>query len=92
MRPAVYNIPNEMINLPEAISMAGDFTLYGRRDSVEIIRDVNGKKVFTNVDLAKEMCLVRLTTICIQMILFMLSLPKLKHCKLIEHSNIFLLV
>lgn len=52
--PEVYNIPNEMITLPEAISMAGDLTLYARRDSIEIIRDVNGKKVFANVDLSKR--------------------------------------
>ena len=52
--PAVYNIPNEMITLPEAISMAGDLTLYGRRDSIEIIRDINGKKVFANVDFSKR--------------------------------------
>jgi len=42
--PEVYNIPNEMITLPEAISMAGDLTEYAQRDSVQIIRDVNGKK------------------------------------------------
>ncbi|WP_158993226.1 polysaccharide biosynthesis/export family protein [Mucilaginibacter sp. L196] len=53
-RPDVYNIPNEMITLPEAISMAGDLTLYARRDSIEIIRDVNGKKVFANVDFSKR--------------------------------------
>ncbi|MHB8208823.1 polysaccharide biosynthesis/export family protein [Mucilaginibacter sp.] len=53
-RPDVYNIPNEMITLPEAISMAGDLTLYAKRDSIEIIRDVNGKKVFANVDFSKR--------------------------------------
>jgi polysaccharide export outer membrane protein len=52
--PDVYNIPNEMITLPEAISMAGDLTLFARRDSIEIIRDVNGKKVFANVDFGKK--------------------------------------
>lgn len=53
-RPDVYNIPNEMITLPEAISMAGDLTLYARRDSIEIIRDVNGKKIFANIDFSKR--------------------------------------
>ena len=52
--PSVYNIPNEMITLPEAISMAGDLTLYGRRDSIEIIRDVNGKKIFATVNFNKR--------------------------------------
>ena len=53
-RPDVYSIPNEMITLPEAISMAGDLTLYAKRDSIEIIRDVNGKKIFANVDFSKR--------------------------------------
>ncbi|WP_179415814.1 polysaccharide biosynthesis/export family protein [Mucilaginibacter sp. E4BP6] len=53
-RPDVYSIPNEMITLPEALSMAGDLTLYARRDSIEIIRDVNGKKEFGYVDLRKR--------------------------------------
>jgi len=53
-RPDVYNIPNEMITLPEAISMAGDLTLYAKRDSIEIIRDVDGKKIFANVDFSKR--------------------------------------
>jgi len=50
-RPQVYNIPNEMITLPEAISLAGDLTLYARRDSIEIIRNENGKKIFGYVNL-----------------------------------------
>jgi polysaccharide export outer membrane protein len=49
--PEVYNIPNEMITLPEAISMAGDLTQYAQRDSIQIIRDVNGKKEFGWVNL-----------------------------------------
>jgi polysaccharide export outer membrane protein len=48
--PDVYNISNESITLPEAISMAGDLTIYAKRDSIEIIRDVDGKKVFANVN------------------------------------------
>lgn len=53
-RPNVYNIPNEMITLPEALSMAGDLTSFARRDSIQVIRDVNGKKVFGYVDLTKR--------------------------------------
>lgn len=53
-RPSVYNIPNEMITLPEALSMAGDLTLYARRDSIQIIRDVDGKKQFSNVNLSSR--------------------------------------
>jgi polysaccharide export outer membrane protein len=50
-RPDVYNIPNEMISLTDAIGMAGDLTVTGRRDSIQIIREVNGKKEFGYVNL-----------------------------------------
>lgn len=50
-RPSVYVIPNETITLPEALSLAGDMTIFGKRDNVLVIRDVNGKKEFGRVDL-----------------------------------------
>lgn len=50
-RPSVYIIPNETITLPEALSLAGDMTIFGKRDNVLVIRDVNGKKEFGRVNL-----------------------------------------
>ncbi len=50
-RPSVYVIPNEQITLPEALSMAGDLTIFGKRDNVLVIRDHNGKKEFGHVNL-----------------------------------------
>jgi len=50
-KPDVYNVPNEMITLPELISMAGDMTIFARRDSVEVARNINGQKVFGYVNL-----------------------------------------
>jgi len=50
-RPDVYNISNEMVTLPEAISLAGDLTPLAQRDSIMVIRDVAGKKEFGNVSL-----------------------------------------
>ncbi len=50
-RPAVYTIPNEIMTLPQAIAFAGDLTVYGRRDNILIIREENGKRIFTRVDL-----------------------------------------
>jgi polysaccharide export outer membrane protein len=50
-RPSVYVVPNERITLPEALSMAGDLTIYARRDNVQVIRDVNGKKEFGIINL-----------------------------------------
>jgi polysaccharide biosynthesis/export protein len=50
-RPSVYIIPNERVTLPEALSMAGDMTIFGRRENVLVIRDENGKKQFGRVNL-----------------------------------------
>jgi polysaccharide export outer membrane protein len=49
--PSVYVIPNESITLPEALGLAGDMTIFGKRENVLIIRDENGKKVFGRVNL-----------------------------------------
>jgi polysaccharide export outer membrane protein len=53
-RPAVYVIPNERVTLPEALSMAGDLTIYGKRTNILIVRDDNGKKEFGRVDLTSR--------------------------------------
>jgi polysaccharide export outer membrane protein len=50
-RPSVYVISNEKVTLPEALSLAGDITIFGKRDNVLIIRDNNGKKEFGRIDL-----------------------------------------
>lgn len=54
LRPSLFTIPNEQITLPEALGLAGDLTIYGRRDNVLIIRDVGSQRVFTRVDLTKR--------------------------------------
>ncbi|MEB0261770.1 MULTISPECIES: polysaccharide biosynthesis/export family protein [unclassified Mucilaginibacter] len=51
-RPSVYVIPNEKITLPEALSMAGDLTIFANRGNVLIIRDNDGRKEFGTVNLS----------------------------------------
>jgi polysaccharide export outer membrane protein len=51
VRPSIYTIPNEKITLLEALSLAGDMTIYGRRDNVLVIREVDGKREFIRVSL-----------------------------------------
>jgi len=53
-RPAVYNIPDEKITLPEVLSLAGDLTIQGKRDNVMIIREENGKREYARVDLTSR--------------------------------------
>ena len=43
-RPGVYTVNNEQVNVFEAVAMAGDLTIYGKRDNVRIIRTVDGKQ------------------------------------------------
>lgn len=50
-KPSVYVIPNETITLPEALSIAGDLTVFARRDNIQIIRETNGKKEFGTINL-----------------------------------------
>lgn len=53
-RPSTYLIPNERITLPEALTMAGDLTIYGRRTNVMIMREKDGQKEFGTVDLTQR--------------------------------------
>lgn len=50
-RPSLFTIPNEQITLPEALGLAGDLTIYGRRDNVMIIREEGKQRVFARLDL-----------------------------------------
>lgn len=50
-RPATYTVQNERVTLLDALGMAGDLTIYGRRDNVLLIRDQEGTKEFVRFDL-----------------------------------------
>jgi len=50
-RPASYVIPNEKVSVLDALGLAGDLTIFGRRENVTLIRDNNGKKEFARLDL-----------------------------------------
>lgn len=53
-RPGTFTINNEKVNLLEALAMAGDMTVYGKRDNVKLIReDANGKREIVTLDLNK---------------------------------------
>ncbi|WP_432709232.1 polysaccharide biosynthesis/export family protein [Pedobacter sp.] len=50
-RPAAYTLPNEKVSILDAIGLAGDLTIYGKRENVLLIRDNNGKKQFARFSL-----------------------------------------
>ncbi|KGO87459.1 hypothetical protein Q765_07275 [Flavobacterium rivuli WB 3.3-2 = DSM 21788] len=51
--PGTYTYPGERLTLPEALGLAGDLTVYGKRNNVLVIRDLSGKKTYNYIDLTK---------------------------------------
>jgi polysaccharide export outer membrane protein len=50
-RPASYVLPNEKVTILDALGLAGDLTIFGRRENVILIRDNDGKKEFARLNL-----------------------------------------
>lgn len=50
-KPGVYPIQSERITLVEAISLAGDLSIYGKRTDVLVIREDKGVKTINKIDL-----------------------------------------
>jgi len=54
LRPGTFTVANEKINVFEALALAGDMTIWGRRENVKLIReDSSGKKYIAVLDLTK---------------------------------------
>lgn len=49
--PMVVNVPDEKINILEALGFAGDLTIYARRDNIALIREEQGKRIVRRLDL-----------------------------------------
>jgi len=43
-KPAPYILPNEKVSVLDALGLAGDLTIFGKRDNVMLLRENNGKK------------------------------------------------
>lgn len=52
--PGTYPVSSERVTLVEALSMAKDLTIYGKRDNILVIREVNGVKSYNRVDITKS--------------------------------------
>ena len=50
-RPMVINVPDERINILEAVGFAGDLTIYAKRNNVVLIREEEGKRIVKRLDL-----------------------------------------
>lgn len=50
-RPTVVTVPNEKISILEAIGLAGDITVYGKKDRVLLIREEKNGKIIKRLNL-----------------------------------------
>ena len=50
-RPATYTVPNEKVTVLDALGLAGDLTIFGKRENVLLVRDNNGKKELAYLNL-----------------------------------------
>ncbi len=50
-RPGAFDVTSDRITLFDALSRAGDLTIYGQRDNVRVIREVNGVRTIAEVNL-----------------------------------------
>ncbi|WP_233164560.1 polysaccharide biosynthesis/export family protein [Pedobacter sp. ASV28] len=50
-KPGTFNVVNNEINLLEALGMAGDMTAYGKRDNILLIRQVDGVRKITRLNI-----------------------------------------
>ena len=49
--PTVISVPNEKISLIKALGLAGDLTIYGKRENVLLIREEDGKRKTRHINL-----------------------------------------
>lgn len=50
-QPATFSIPNEKPTVVDALGLAGDITIYGKHNNVLLMRNANGKKEITRLNL-----------------------------------------
>ena len=54
-RPGVFTTPTEKLSILEALSFAGDITVFGRKNNVLLIRESDkGEKLIRHLDLTKR--------------------------------------
>jgi polysaccharide export outer membrane protein len=53
-KPTVINVPNEKISLLKALGIAGDITVFGKKENVLLIRENEGKREVVRIDLSSK--------------------------------------
>ncbi|GAA4912126.1 polysaccharide biosynthesis/export family protein [Mucilaginibacter defluvii] len=50
-KPGVFNVTNNKLNILEALGLAGDMTMYGRREDVWVMHEEKGNRKITHINL-----------------------------------------
>lgn len=53
-QPGTYNVISERLTLIEALTMAKDLTIYGLRNNILVIREMDGVKSYNRVDITRS--------------------------------------
>lgn len=53
-QPGTYPVNGEQITILEALGLAGDLTIKGKRKNIMVIRDFNGTKIYNRIDLTNK--------------------------------------
>ncbi len=52
-RPGTFTYAEQVLTLPQALGMAGDLTISGKRNNIVLIRELDGIRTHTQIDLTK---------------------------------------
>ena len=50
-KPSVINVPNEKISMLKALGMAGDITVFGKKNNIMLIREMEGQREVKRINL-----------------------------------------
>lgn len=53
-KPGHFDISDGRVTIFDALSLAGDLTIYGKRENVKVIREVNGERSVVSLDLRSK--------------------------------------
>ena len=53
-RPGSFTVYNQRLSLPEVLTMAGDLTPYADRTQILIVREIDGERIFSKVNIASS--------------------------------------
>jgi polysaccharide export outer membrane protein len=54
LKPDIYTFQTDQVSIPQALASAGDLNITAKRNSLLLIREVNGKRVFVPLDLTSK--------------------------------------